>query len=108
MHRWALQALWHPVADYLALFQYPYFLRSSAGDAVLPENGPEAGGHEIGQDTTYAGRCGSKCECSSCTSSCTETIFPSCPVQVLKNLNGVIKPGKLTLLLGPPGSGKSR
>ena len=33
---------------------------------------------------------------------------PSCSLQVLKNLNGVIKPGKLTLLLGPPGSGKSR
>eukprot|EP00271_Cylindrocystis_brebissonii_P020897 TRINITY_DN71_c0_g1_i2.p1 TRINITY_DN71_c0_g1~~TRINITY_DN71_c0_g1_i2.p1 ORF type:complete len:1380 (-),score=255.02 TRINITY_DN71_c0_g1_i2:202-4341(-) len=26
---------------------------------------------------------------------------------ILRNLNGVIKPGRLTLLLGPPGSGKS-
>ena len=29
-------------------------------------------------------------------------------LQVLSNIRGVIKPGRLSLLLGPPGSGKSR
>ena len=29
-------------------------------------------------------------------------------LQVLRNVRGVIKPGRLTLLLGPPGSGQSR
>ena len=33
---------------------------------------------------------------------------PPLSAQVLKGLRGVIKPCRMTLLLGPPGSGKSR